>query len=301
MENNNIWGMASDTSSKTVAKIKTGVQKYLIFIVLLFNIALEVVVRLYKFGLHDTFTAEFFVNLIISIATSMLCYICFIPFGRNDEMKRSLNFKSISQLWQDLSSTIRLGHQREFEKFCIDRVEEEKREEKKFIIFNNTMLPFEEYEEKYEKLSKKEIKALHKNGEISDELYSALKKCLKVRVKPIISSIVLQGASKTKVNDAGRYNKSYALSKTLQRPLVMFAISFVLNSITTTFVGGGQGVILDIMLSIFSIVIASVCGYTTGASDFKYQEDRIKSRVLFLSLFCENHNIDIVKEQKINE
>ena len=84
---------------------------------------------------------------------------------------------------------------------------------------------------------------------------------------------------------------SYALTKTLQRPVIMFVISFVVNSISTTFIGGDNNVILDIMLSIFSIVVASVCGYTTGVNDFKHQEDRVKSRTVFLTLFCQKNNI----------
>ena len=100
--------------------------------------------------------------------------------------------------------------------------------------------------------------------------------------------IVLQGAKKTTVNDAGRDNGSYALAKALQRPIIMFVVSFIINTITTTYMGGSENVILEIMLSIFTIIISSVMGYSTGVNDFKHNEDRTKARVLFMSLFFES-------------
>lgn len=291
MENNNIWGMASETSSKTVEKIKTGIQKYLIFIVLLFNIGLEIVIKCFQIGLNNVFTASFFVNLVISISTSMLCYICFIPLGRTDEEKRSLTYKSTMEKWESLSNKVRESFIELFKQFCISEVDAERNEQKKIILSNNTTIPYDTYKTEYEGKSKKELKALYNEGKISKEEFKALKKCNKVKAKPINPLIILCGTKRTSINDAGRDEGSYALTKTLQRPVIMFVISFVVNSISTTFIGGDNNVILDIMLSIFSIVVASVCGYTTGVNDFKHQEDRVKSRTVFLTLFCQKNNI----------
>ena len=156
---------------------------------------------------------------------------------------------------------------------------------------NNKKLSREEkYMQKKVELSKEELKALLNEGNISKEDYKALIKCNKVKIKPINPLIVLCGAKKTTINDAGRDESSYALAKTLQRPIIMVVISFVVNSISTTFIGGSN-IVLDVMLGIFTIVVASFCGFTTGVNDFKYTEDRTKSRALFLALFCEKNNI----------
>ena len=289
----NFFQLTSDASTKTVEKIRNGIQKYLIFIVLLFNISLEVLGRLYKFGFNNTFTAEFFVNFIISTATSMLCYICFIPFGRSDELKRSTTYRENLDRWHKLTDTIRAGYLNLFRTFCLEQIETEKEENKKVLLCNGTIIDYKTYTEQYEGKSKEELKKLAEQGEISKDELKVLIKCNKVKVKPINPLIVLQGARKTTVNDAGRDDSSYALSKTLQRPLLMFTTSFIINTFSTTFIGGAENVLLDIMLSVFSIVIASVCGYTTGVNDFKYKEDRIKSRVVFMSLFCETNKISV--------
>lgn len=291
MEANEFWRQSSESTNKAVEKIKTGIQKYLIFIVLIFNISLEIAVKCFRIGLNNVFTASFFVNLTISISTSMLCYICFIPLGRTDEEKRSLTYESTIKKWESLSNKVRDGFIELFKQFCISEVDEERTEQKKMILANNTIIPYDTYKTEYEGKSKEELKALYKEGIISKEEFKALKRCNKVKAKPINPLIILCGTKRTSINDAGRDEGSYALTKTLQRPVIMFVISFVVNSISTTFIGGDNNVILDIMLSIFSIVVASVCGYTTGTNDFKHHEDRVKSRTVFLTLFCQKNNI----------
>ena len=281
----NVFQFASDTQSKTVQKIKSGVQKYLIFIVLLFNVTLEITSRLYRFGLQNTFTPEFFVDFFITTATSMLCYICFIPFGRADEMKQSTIFQEITKEWETLTAQVRKGNLQLFQKFCVYQVKQERAEAKKYILTNYTLINYETYSKEYEPLSKKQLRKLYKDGEINKDEYTAIKKCYKIKVKPINPLIVLQGAKKTTVNDAGRDDSSYALNKAIQRPIIMFIASFIINTITTTFIGNSENVWLEMMLSIFSIIISSVMGYSTGVNDFKHSEDRIKARVLFISLF----------------
>lgn len=280
----NFWQITNDQTSKTVQKVKAGVQKYFIFIVLLFNIAFEVVARFYKFG-TQALTPDFFVNYFITTFTSMLCFICFVPLAKNDEMRRSITYKPLVEEWNKLSTKVREGFGKLFAEFCKTRVEEERQDTKKFILANNTMIGFDEYKEKYETKSKKELKQLYINNELSKEDYKAILKCNRVKVKPINPLIVLNGAKKITVNDAGRGSNYYALIKILQRPFVILISSFIINTITTTFIGGNQDVVLNVMISLLRIVIASVCGYRTGVNDFKYEQDMIGAKVLFLSLF----------------
>jgi hypothetical protein len=205
-------------------------------------------------------------------------------------MKRSLTYKPTMERWETLSKKVREGFIELFKQFCISEVEIERQDQKKLILANNTIIPYEVYKTEYEGLCKEQLKALYNEGKISKEDYKALIKCNKVKIKPINPLIVLSGAKKTTINDAGRDENSYALAKTLQRPIIMVVISFVVNSISTTFIGGSN-IVLDVMLGIFTIVVASFCGFTTGVNDFKHMEDRTKSRALFLALFCEKNNI----------
>ena len=294
---NNIFSIVEEKKNKTVEKIKTGIQKYLIFFVLFFNIFLSVVSRLYKFDLQNPFTIEFFLELAISTFTAMICYICFVPFGRSEEMKRTVDYKKTISVWQNLSQTVRAGFLKLFGMFCEERVKEERNDAKKLIIDNNTVIPFDVYKEQYEPLSKKQLKELCKDEQLSKKEYKAILRANgygffnPTKIKNINPVIILSGARKSSVNDAGRTDKSYVARWLTERPLVMFVTTAILNSIVTTFNGGGENVLLDMLIAVFQIVIAAICGYSAGASDFRYNYDRINSRIIFISLFFEKHKV----------
>ena len=292
---NNIFGVVNEEKNKTMEKIKTGVQKYLIFFVLFFNIFLSVVSRLYRFGFKNPFTIEFFLELSITALTTMICYLCFVPFGRADELKRNVDFPKTSKLWQELSTKVRIGFLSPFSDFCEQQVITERNDAKKLIIDNSTVIPFNTYKEKYEALSKKQLKELYKKEEINKKEYKALIKANgygffnPTKIKAINPVIILAGTRKSGLNDAGRTDASYIAKWLTTRPLIMFISTAILNSIVTTFNGGGTSVLLDMMIAVFQIIIASVCGYSAGVSDFKYNLDRINSRIIFISLFFEKH------------
>lgn len=298
---NNIFSFANAKKSAAVEKIKFNIQKYLIFFVLFFNIGLSIVSRLYRLGLQNPFTIEFFLELSISLLTTMICYICFVPFGRNDELKRNAEFPNIKNTWMNLSNTVRSGYLRLFTAFCDTQVKEEREEVKRLIIENNTIMPYTEYKEKYEGLGKKKLKKFLKQETINEKEYKAILRANgygpfnQTKIKPINPVIILSGAKKMSINDAGRTDSSYVVRWLTTRPLVMFVSTAILNSVVTTFNGGGKNVILDMLIAVFQIIIAAVCGYSAGVSDFKYSLDRINSRVVFLSLFVEENNIIIQK------
>jgi hypothetical protein len=294
---NNVFAIIEEKKNKSVEKIKNGAQKYLIIVVLLFNIALVVVSRLYRFGFKNPFSAEFFLELAITMTTTMICYMCFVPFGKTEEEKRNLEFPKIVKLWQELSTKVRTGFLQAFGLFCEQQVADERNEAKKLIIDNNTVIPFEIYKEKYEPLSKKQLKSLLNEEKLSKKEYKAILRAngyglfSPVKIKRINPVIILSGARKSSVNDAGRTDTSYVARWLTTRPLVMFISTAILNSIATTFIGGGSNAILDMFIAVFQIIIAAVFGYSAGVSEFRHNLDKINSRVIFLSLFCEKNKI----------
>lgn len=296
---NNLFGTVEEHKSEAVKKIKNGIQKYLIFFVLLFNILLEIVSKLYTFGLHNPFSAEFVLNVSLSMVTTVVCYLSFIPFGRYDERKRNLEYEDINNDWKNLSKTVRLGFLSLFDTFCKDQVTAERNDAKRHLLENNTVIPFEEYKEKYEGMTKKELKALYKRGLLSKKDFKALKRANgyglfnPTKIKAINPVIILAGTSKSSLNDAGRSNSSTIPRKLGLKLALVLVASLVLNSIKTQFVGGGEGVILDMIFSVAQIVVASIGGYSVGVDDFKFTVDKINSRVIFLSLFCEKNKIEI--------
>lgn len=287
---NNFFQFTNDSKNKAVEKIKNGIQKYLIIIVLLFNVGLSIVSKLYQLGLQNPFSQGFFVDFIISTGTSMICYICFIPFGRSDEMNRSKSFSDNFKLWQNLSEKVRRGYLRSFYDFCDEQEEYERNDKKKLELANHTMMSYETYLANYKGKSKKEIRKLYRSGKITAAEKNAIIKCNQMKVKPINPLVVLQEVQSTHYNDAGRDSSSQARTKTIQRPITIFIVSLIINTITVSFLSMGENFFIEMLLSIFSIIVASIGGYSTGVGDFIEKENKIKAKIIFLSLFNEYEN-----------
>ena len=226
---NNIFQATSDAQNQVIEKLRKGIQKYLIFIVLIFVIALQIVVRLYKFGFQNAFTEEFFANFTLDTISTTVAYICIYPFGRNGEQLRSLTFMDNFNLWSKLSDIVRTGYLVMFKNFCSEQVAEEREEEKKFIISNCTIIPYEVYKAEYEGKSKADLKSLVNDRTITKEDYKAIIKANKVRIKPISALVILSGTKRTSINDAGRTEGSLLWLKAILRPSIAIIVAAVTN------------------------------------------------------------------------
>lgn len=295
--NSGIYGQVSDGKNNAFNKIKNGIQKYLIYIVLLFNIALEIVAKLYEIGLKNPFTVEFCLELVISCITTMICYCCFIPFGKADEKQRNPSYAINITMWGKLTEQVRDGFLEMFREFCFERVDDERKEARMLILGNETLITYEEFENSYLGKSKEEIKQMRKDGVITKREAKAINRANgygwfnPTKIKPINPIIVLSGVRKGTLNDAGRKDSIYSIKWLATRPLIMFCTSTVINAISTQFIGS-EHAIFEMFLSVLMIVIASIFGYSAGQSEVGQNNDRVKSRILFLSLFCEQKNID---------
>lgn len=293
----NVYSKLNDGRESITNKIKYFIVRNLIFIVLLFNIALEIVSKLYRVGFKNPFSVEFFLELAVSTTTTMICYICFIPLGKNEEKKQNPSFSQNLTLWGKLSDSVRNGFNDLFRLFCIEQLEIERQDKRRAIIGNNTLISFTDYEKKYKGESKAEILKLVKSGELTKKEARAINKANgnyfinHIKVKPINPVIILSGVKSRQINDAGRTDSAYTANWLISRPFVIFATNAVLNAITTSFIGGWQNAIFDMFLSVLMIVMASVCGYSAGVTSIRKDNDKVKSRILFLSLFAEKNGL----------
>jgi hypothetical protein len=231
----------------------------------------------------------------------MICYICFIPFGRQEEIRVNPSYKDNLSLWAKLTATVRNGLNDAFRMFCNEQMIQEREDAIRLVIENNTIIGFGEFCEKYKGKSKKEINDLIGTDLTKKEaraINRANGNCVffnPMHVKPINPVIILSGGSRKHINDAGRNDKSYTITWLLSRPFVMFVTNAVINAISTTFIGGTSNALFDIFLSVFLIVMASVCGYNAGVQAIRYENDKVKSRILFISLFSDKNHINVPK------
>ena len=119
------------------------------FIILILNIVVSVCSRLFNTWLENPFTADFFIQLGMSILTTMFCYATFLKFGENNEKALSDTFESNLATWGTLSSKVRNGNSDKFIDYCREQVEIERQEKRYAIIQNHTMITIERYENEY--------------------------------------------------------------------------------------------------------------------------------------------------------
>jgi hypothetical protein len=71
----NLFQEVTSTADNVISKGKKLIRKYLIYVVLLFNIAIQVISKLYQIGLSNPFTVEFILKLIFTAWCPMKCPI----------------------------------------------------------------------------------------------------------------------------------------------------------------------------------------------------------------------------------
>lgn len=292
----NVFNEITETTDNVISKGKKIVQKYLIYVVLFFNIAIQVISKLYQIGFANPFTVEFCLELIISTIVTMICYVLFIPFGKADEKSKNPSIEENLSLWSKLTEKVRNGYNDVFRLFCTEQVNYERKEAREIILGNNTLISYDKYAELYMGKSKKEIKVLVKCGELTAKEGRAINRANgyglfnPTQIKPINPIIILSGVKKQTLNDAGRTDSSYIARFLAKRPLLIFATTVALNAVSATFIGD-QNVILEMLISVLSVIVASICGYSAGQEDVREQNDKVKSRIFFISLFCEKNGI----------
>jgi hypothetical protein len=294
-----------ENQRRVTGKIKDFIVQNLIFLVLIFNIALEIASKLYRVGFQNPFTIEFFLELSISITTSMICYISFIPFGKSEEKKQNSSYYKNIDFWGVLSDMVRTGHNNLFREFCLSQVDVEREEKRRAIIGNATIIPFETYVSEYMGKSRKYIINLCKSGMLTRKESRAINKANgnnlfsflynPIKVKPINPVIILSGVRRTQINDAGRSDRSYTANWLISRPFIIFATNAIFNAITTSFIGNWQNAVFDMFLSVLLVIMASICGYSAGVTSIRKENDKVKNRILFLSLFSEKNGLKIEK------
>ena len=269
-------------------------------IILLVNIITQIVNELWKTSFEENpFTLAYFLDLIVSIATSMMCYTSFIPLGISDEKKQLQSYHPNKTLWGKLSDIIRNGHNELFRKFCITQTEQERDDKRRQIVCDNTLIGYDEYLKDYFNLDKYEINKLVEQGKLTKKeakwinIANGNRRKWATKVKPINPVIILSGVEKGVINDAGRNNGNYIVQKVAIRPFIMVIISMaftLLTHATNTYMGFN---LYTIAMDVLKLILASFLGYTAGVNSVRKDNDKTKQRILFINVFGEKCGVDM--------
>lgn len=276
--------------SNAQEKIFAIVRDFFPFIILIFNIAIAVALRLFMGWIENPFNAAFFISLGTNILTTMFSYVVFIPYGERSELALMSSHHSIMERWGQLSQKVRDGMGEAFSQYCKDVVTEERLDIRRAILANRTMISWEKYVDLYEGKTAKEIRRTP--GLTRSEARAVIKANSRIKVKPVRPLLVLCGVSGTHINDAGRSSSRYGISTVALKPLSMFIVSACLTMFKGRFVGvSDASVVYDMIFSAAMIVVSSVMGFSTGTTKAKKDHSRIKARVVFLETFLEKKKV----------
>lgn len=273
--------------NKTLKAVTSIIKESLPFLILLLNIVVVVLSRLFRTGFQNPFTVDFFVELFVNMLTTMVCYSCFVKYGEKNEMLETPAYANNLKRWQEMSGIVRNQSSERFIRYCKRQVDIERNEIRHFYILNYTMLTIEEYENEYKKLSEYEIDKLVEKGKLRLREARYIKKAnTTCYLKPINPLLILCGVNKMSLNDVGRDGIDAATMAIITRPISMF----VLTTVVTMFSGYWEGIqdasaLFDILYSALMVVVASVTGYSAGAEAGRKEHDKIKGRIFFLERY----------------
>lgn len=273
--------------NEAMKKIADFVKGTLPFLILVLNIVVAVVSRLFETDLQNPFSIDFFIELFTNTLTTMICYSCFVQYGQKNELGASEAYAKNLEVWKKMSAQVRSKCTDNFIFYCRKQVEIEREDIRHFYILNYTMITIDEYESKYKKMSDMEIDRLVDSGKMNRKEGRYIKKANAARyIKPINPMVILCGVSKMNFNDVGREGANAATIAILTRPIYMF----ILTAVVTMFSGYWKGIdgasaIFDIIYSVLMIIVASITGYSAGADAGRKEHDRIKGRIFFLERY----------------
>ena len=273
--------------NKAMQVITTVVRDSLPFLILLLNVVVAVLTRLFDTDIQNPFNADFFIELFTNTLTTMVCYSCFVKYGEKNEKLSNTAYASNMERWKEMSGKVRNQSSDKFIAYCRKQVEIEREDIRHFHILNHTMITIEEYENQYKRLSDEEIDKLVGKGALHRKEARYIKRANKTRyLKPINPILILCGVNKMNLNDVGRDGLNAATMAIITRPVYMFLLTTVVTMFSGYWKGlDGASAVFDIIYSVMMIVIASITGYSAGADAGRKEHDKIKGRIFFLERY----------------
>lgn len=297
MNINNRYSNAAEAQSKTTAAIVGWVREFFPYIILVLNVIITIVSRLFSAELQNPFTAEFFISLGNNLISTSFCYICFISYGDKCTKAAMPSFSHNLKSWSELSAVVRAKSDH-FVEYCRAESEKERDERRIAFIVNNTLISIERYEKEYKGLKNRGLRKLVREGKISRSEAHFIRKANGVKIKPINPLLILCGVKIAHLNEAGREGMKYSTLSVIIRPLIVFGSNALISMISGRWLGlSDPSVIFDMILLSLLIIVSSVLGYSAGAENAKREHDKIKARIFFIEKYQQSGNKNNLTER----
>ncbi len=262
-------------------------------ILLAFIIGFEIVLNFIQFTLAQTLTPADVLLLITECCTTVLVFYLFVAPGKRGRQALQ-SFRDVYDKWLAACERLRAGNLlTAFRAHCKARTEKEAEElrEAQLEHLENLYVTREEFEV-YKHKSKKQLRKLVKNREISKAARKQILVCMEpIYVKPYQVDLILTGAD-NRSTDAGlkgidRYEVIYMAVK----PVISIAVAFLTSvaGIARKEISDPIEVIASIALTCLRICVAVYSGYKFGWTVIAREEGYIRARTNYIENFEEEH------------
>ena len=279
---------ASQQADDKLNGVIVKVSKWRSVVVLAVIAAVTLVLPFVTFGLIDPFSMDFWVSVVYNLVIASLCYYIFIPFGARAERLESRTYAQSISAWTTLSDRVRKeGLIEAFYGFCTARRQEE-REENRLLLIEAAGIPIAVYREQYANLSKDKLNEKMKENGLTKKQKAYLRAANgEIKVRPINPSMILSGLRISNINDVGRERGKKIFG--LLRPLTLIVTMVIRGAIAIS--GNTDVDIIDYLtqtvVSLFIIMLWSFTGFRYGISNVRDEEQLVRGRCEFLSMFLE--------------
>ena len=283
---------ASEQADEKIKSVISKLSKWRSLAMMGALLLIALVLPLASFDFVNPISVDFMINAVYSLVLATLCYYIFAPMSARAERLDSITYKEARKAWLTLSKDVREDKLlTAFFKFCKIRQEEE-REERRDLYVEAASVPMEVYLNQYAGLSKKELKALKKSGELTKKQVKYLNAANgEIKVKSINASMILSGLLMNNINDVGRIGGSRWLAAI--KPIMLIFTMIVRGIIHVA--GNTDLSFLDYLTSIMtttSIILSwSFAGYRYGISKVHEEEQIMNGRSEFIRMFYERHKV----------
>lgn len=259
------------------------------YIVLLVSVATTITSAFFGMEVVNPFTAKFFIDLAQKVLATMATYSMFCIHGNREHKLTSNAWQSNLTTWGEYSTKIRKNYASAFSKYCCEYALKCAERKRRTRFERKTLYPWEEYAEKYAKMSVKALRGCYDKGEITKaDLRAFLQARKPVRPPRINATAILCGRGAVEVEKIAGRNRNYVVESIAARPFIMLLISAGFSIVTPTFLGTSvPTVIYSIVTSIFLIMLAAVTGNISGNNGGKRESNDVKSKIYFLDTFLE--------------
>lgn len=267
-------------------KMKSAIEGKLTSVLFALCLASSIVLTFVETGVVNPFSPELWVGLANRFITTYVTFILFIGPGERDELLRTPRHHQIAEELESLSRKIYAGGLlTPFYEFCAEK--ENKSAEKRSRAIYERYVTYEIYAACVG-LTKRELSAKKKRGELTKDQHAAIKKALAVKAKPIRPAYVLSPCMIDKTEEAGGPVMSYAKRSILVKPISFIVMSIILNSVTMTWTSTSVAeAVVGVVTSGVIIFYSALSGYKVGKNSAIWETSQNTHRIRFLKEFDE--------------